>query len=130
LKLTARLLLTLPFVLVTFLYLRQQLSENGCWGLIELIYTIVLWIFLALTFILSVVVIIRKRKSQALKVEPYSLTITLVTFIALMIGGIWSEELKGAKWIVARNQNYNGTIIIARVDIKEKWNIHSLFERS
>lgn len=107
-KLTARLLLTFPFVLVTSLYLRLQLSDNGCCGLIELIYTIALLIFLALTFAISIVATLRKRQSQTLKAEPYSLTTTLVTLLALLIGGLWGDNLKGAKWIEAKSQNYNG----------------------
>ncbi len=88
--------------------MRLQLSDNGCWGLIELIYTIALWIFLALTFIISVIATFRKRQSQTLKTEPYSLTVTVVTLLALLIGGLWGDNLKGAKWIEARSQNYNG----------------------
>ncbi len=107
-KLTARLLLTLPFVLVTILYLRLQLSSNGCWGLVELVYNIVLWILLALTFVISIVVTLGKRQSQTFKAEPYSFTITLITLIALLIGGLWGDTSKGAKWIEARSQNYNG----------------------
>ena len=107
-KLRSRLLLTLPFVLVTLLYLRLQLSYNGCWGLIELIYTVVLWIFLALTFAISVVATLRKRQSQTLKAEPYSLTVTLVTILALLAGGLWGDNLKGAKLFEARSQKYNG----------------------
>lgn len=106
-KLTTRLLLTLPFVLVTILYLRLQLSSNGCWGLIELVYNIVLWILLALTFVISIVVALGKRQSQKFKAEPYSLTITLITLLALLIGVLWGDTSKGAKWIVARSQNYN-----------------------
>jgi hypothetical protein len=107
-KLTARLLLTLPFALATFLYLRLRLSENGCWGLIELVYSIALWIFLALTFAISIVATLRKRQSQTFKAEPYSLTVTLVTLLTLLVGGIWGDNLKGKKWIEARSQNYNG----------------------
>jgi hypothetical protein len=106
-KLTARLLLTLPFVLVSFLYLRLQLSDNGCWGLIELVYTVTLWIFLALTFIISAIATLRKSQSQNLKAEPYALTITLITLLALIIGGLGGNSLKGAKWIQAKSQNYN-----------------------
>ncbi len=106
-KLTARLLLTLPFVFVTFLYLRLQLSDEGCWGLIDLIYCVALWIFLALTFSISVVATLRKRQSERLKAEPYSLTIILVTLLALIVGGLWGDNLQGATWMKARSQNYN-----------------------
>ena len=107
-KLTTRLLLTLPFVLVTILYFRLQLSSKGCWGLVELVYNIVLWILLALTFVISIVVTLGKRQSQTFKAEPYSFTITLITLLALLIGGLWGDTSKGAKWIEARSQNYNG----------------------
>jgi len=98
-KLIVRLLLTLPFVFVTFLYLREQLSDNGCRGLIELVYAVAIWIFLALTFIVSISATLRKRQSQKLKAEPYSLIITL---LALIIAGLWGDNLKGAKWIEAK----------------------------
>jgi O-antigen/teichoic acid export membrane protein len=104
-NLIVRLLLTLPFVFVTFLYLRGQLSDNGCWGLIELVYTVAFWIFLALTFIVSISATLRKRQSQKIKAEPYSLIITLLTLLALIIAGLWGDNLKGAKWI---EQTQNG----------------------
>lgn len=106
-KLPVGLLLALPFVLVTFLYLRLELSDNGCRGLMELLYTVALWIFLAITFTISIVATPRKRESDRLKVEPYTFTITLATLIALIVGGFWGEHIKGAIWIEARSQNYN-----------------------
>ena len=106
-KLTTRLLLTLPFIVLTLLYLRLNLSDNGCWGLIELIYSVGLWIFLAVTFIISTIATLRKKQSERLKAEPYSLTITLVTLFTLIVVGLWGDNLKGAKWVEAKSQNYN-----------------------
>jgi hypothetical protein len=35
------------------------------------------------------------------------LTITLVTLLALIIGELWGDIIKGEKWIEAKSQNYN-----------------------
>ena len=104
-NLIARILLTLPFIFVTFLYLKLNLSDNGCSGLIELIFTVGLWILLPITFIISVVATMRKRQSEKLKVEPYSFMITVVTLLTLVIAMIYGGNLKGAKWIEAKSKN-------------------------
>jgi hypothetical protein len=93
--------------MATYLYVKLELSDNGCWGLIELVYTVVLWVSLAVTFIISTVSTLRKRQSDKLKAEPYTLAITLVTLVTLIVGGFWGDNLKGAKWIDARSQNYS-----------------------
>ena len=105
-KLIARILLTLPFILVTFLYLKLNLSDNGCSGLIELIYTVGFWVLLPITFIISVVATMRKRQSEKLKVEPYSFMITVATLLTLVIAMIYGGNLKGAKWIEAKSKNH------------------------
>lgn len=105
-KLATRLLLTLPFVVVTFLYLRLNLADNGCWGLIELMYSVILWILLAITFVLALVATLRKRQSEGLKAERFSLTITFLTLIALVFGGLWGDNLKGSVWLEAKTEGY------------------------
>ena len=87
--------------------MKLNLSDNSCWGLIELIYSVGLWIFLTITFIISLVATLRKRQSERLKAEPYSFTITLVTLLTLIVVALWGDNLKGAKWIEAKSQNYN-----------------------
>ena len=106
-KLTARILLTLPFLIATFLYFKLNLSDNGCSRLIELIYAIGLWIFLVISFLLSIVAIVLKSQSEKLKAEPYSLVIAIVTLLTLIVAIIWGDNLKGEKWIEAKSQNYN-----------------------
>ena len=105
-KLVTRLLLTLPFVVVTFLYLRLILADNGCWGLIELMYSVVLWILLTITFVLALIATLRKRQSEQIKAERFSLTITLLTLTALVIGGLWGNNLKGSVWLEAKTEGY------------------------
>jgi hypothetical protein len=106
-KLSARLLLILPFIVVTILYLRLNLASNGCWGLIEVIYSFILWVLLAATFTLAIVATLRKRQSQKLKAEPATLTVIIITLLVLIAGMFFSEIFKGAKWIDAKSENYN-----------------------
>jgi len=82
------------------------LADNGCWGLIELMYSVILWILLVITFILALVATLRKRQSERLRAERFSLTITLFTLTALVVGGFWGDNLKGSVWLEAKTQGY------------------------
>lgn len=106
-KLSARLLLTLPFILAIVLYWRLNLADTGCWGLIEVIYSIIIWVLLAVTFTLAIIATLRKRKPQKIKAESITLAITTITLLALIAGMFFSEYFKGAKWIDAKSENYN-----------------------
>lgn len=100
-KLVTRLLLTLPFIIVTFLYLKLNLADNGCWGLIEGMYTIVLFILFAVTIPLAFWATYRKRQTSNGKLEPLTLTITTLTLCVLIGGKIFGEDFKGRTWIYA-----------------------------
>jgi len=106
-KLKGRLLLTLPFATVTFLYLKFQWADNGCWGLVELAYTIILCTLLALSFALALYAVLGKRQSGKFSAEPYSLTIAFITLCSLIIGLSLGDTLKGAIWIRATRQKHN-----------------------
>lgn len=106
-KLTRRLILTLPFVAVTFLIFKFQLADNGCRGLIELVYSIILRTLLALSFALALFAVLGKRQSQKRSAEPYSLTIIIITLTSTVISLLLGDTLKGSIWIKATNQNEN-----------------------
>ena len=103
LKLTTRLLLTVPHVFVTFLFLRLNLSDNGCSGLIEFFYNSFLSILLVIVIPLAFITAFRKRQSNNGKAEPFTLTIAILTTAILLIGIIFGDDLKGNKWIIAES---------------------------
>jgi len=86
---------------VTFLYLHLNLSDEGCWGLIEGTYTVLLFILFTVTIPVAFIAAYRKRQTHTKKPEPITLTITLVTLAVLIIGKIFGEDFKGSIWISA-----------------------------
>jgi hypothetical protein len=108
-KLTRRLLLTLPFGAVTFFYLKFQLADNGCAVLIELVYTFILWTLLALSFALALFAVLGKRQSQKRSAEPYSLTITIIALSSIVISLLLGDTLKDSIWIKATSQKNNSS---------------------
>lgn len=82
--------------------MRLNLSDNGCTGLIEGIYIILLFILFAVTIPLSLMATFRKRQSHNKKPEPITLSITLFTFCVLIIGKGFGDDFKGSKWIYAK----------------------------
>lgn len=106
-KLIIRLLLTLPFIIVTTLYLKLNLADNGCWGLIEGLYTIVLYIFFVVTIPLAIWATLRKRQIKDGKPEPVTLTIFILTLSVLIGGKNFGEHFKGDTWIYAETSRQN-----------------------
>ena len=93
--------MTFPLVIVTFLYLRFRLADNGCFGLIEIMYSILLFILFVITITFSVIAIFRKRPGYYKRPEPISLTIFLLTILVLIVGFFLGNTLKGRQWIYA-----------------------------
>jgi hypothetical protein len=100
-RLYLRLLLTLPFVLLSFFYCKNEFADNSCRGLIELLLQ---WTLFPITFFLSAVAIFLKRKVHKFKPEPYSLTVTVTPLICFWILSAFSDSLKGAIWIKAEDK--------------------------
>ena len=92
---------------MTLLYLRLNLADSGCSGLIEYTYTILLFILFAVTLPLSFTASFRKRQLQNKGPEPITLTITLLTLFVLIIGKTFGEDLKGKQWIYAEANTHN-----------------------
>ena len=86
---------------MTFFYLRLNLADNGCWGLIEVMYTVLLFILFIVTIPVAFIAAYRKRQTHTKKPEPITLTITLVTLAVLIIWKIFGEDFKGSIWIYA-----------------------------
>ncbi|MGN6211001.1 hypothetical protein [Parafilimonas sp.] len=98
-KLSTRLLLTLPFILVTYFYLRFSLADNGCTGLMDFFFGGVYIILFGVSLWLAFRATLRKREHSKRKPEPISLTITLVTLAILIVGRIFGQDFKGNTWI-------------------------------
>lgn len=92
---------------MTSLYLRLNLADNGCTGLIEVMSTILLFILFAVTIPLSFMATFRKRQLYNKKPEPITLTITILALCVLIIGKVFGEGFKGRQWIYAKANIHN-----------------------
>jgi len=85
--------------------LRLYLSANGCWGLIEYFYIIILFILFTITIFLALWASLRKREHKNNEAEPITLTIIILTFLILIGGRIFEDKIKGDVWIKAEDKN-------------------------
>ncbi len=106
-KLFARFLLTVPFVVVAFGYYNFADPDENCQGLADLIIDVVFYIFLLLTGILAFVGTLRKRQSEKLKAEPITFSITLFTVLFLLYNSTLRGHTNGDKWIYSQSKNSN-----------------------
>lgn len=100
-KHSIRFLLTVPFILITFFYLRISLDDNGCSGLMDLLFGALFITLFAVSIWLAFRAIYPKLELNKRKPEPISLTITLVTLAILIAGKIFGQDIKGSTWIYA-----------------------------
>ena len=92
---------------MTFLYLKLNLADNGCWGLIEGMYTVILFILFAVTIPIAFGATLRKRQINNRKPEPIALTISILTLFVLIGGKFFGEDFKGRTWIYAETSRQN-----------------------
>ena len=101
-KLLTRLLLAVPFIVVTYFYLRFTLADSGCSGLLDLFFGIVFIILFAVSVWLAFRGAFRKREINKGTPEPITLTITLLTLTLLIVGKFFGQDFKGSTWIYAK----------------------------
>ena len=128
-KLIVRLLLTLPFSIVTFFYLKSNLAEEGCSGLIDLMVGLIFLILFIVSIFLAYKGCSNKHKlNNKRNFEPLTFSIIVITFIILLIGRIFGNRFKGEIWMSANSyqKNYylenqelllrkNGTFVITSI---------------
>ena len=101
-KHSTRLLLTVPFILVTFFYLRISLDDDGCSGLMDLFFGALFITLFAVSIWLTFRALYPKQELSKRIPEPISLTITLITLAILIVGKIFGQDFKGSTWIYAK----------------------------
>jgi hypothetical protein len=104
LKLVKRLLLTLPFVLVTLVYNYFNDPDDMCQGLADMVRNVLLYTFLLLTLTLAVFAISEKQQFANLKFEPFSMTVTILTLIFLLFSFFYRGHTNGEIYLTAENK--------------------------
>ena|GEM_PF-6712750 len=106
-KLYLRLLLTIPFVVVTFGYYKIANPDAVCNGPISAIIMLILWGLLLLTGVLAAFAMLRKSKVEKQTPEPITLLISVVTLLFVIYNMMFRGHRNGDKWIYAENINSN-----------------------
>ena len=96
-----RLFLVTPFVLLTGYFIKHRLRTEGCDGFVEIFFNLILFFFIAISFVLCVIAITRKRE----KPEKISLTVTLLTILILTATFIIGDRIYGRVWLISQNFN-------------------------
>jgi hypothetical protein len=107
LKLAIRLLLTLPFVLVTLVYHYFNDPDNICQGLADMVRNALLYVFLLVTLTLAAFANFKKRQHTNLKFEPISMTLTILTLILLGYSFFDRGHTTGETYLTAENRTVN-----------------------
>jgi high-affinity K+ transport system ATPase subunit B len=103
-KFYKRLLLTIPFIIVTIWYCRFNDPDEKCEGLANLMIKGFFIFLLLVTIIIALIGIFHRQRLQKTKFEPISLSITILTFLILIFCTFSSGHTKGQKWIEAENK--------------------------
>jgi glucan phosphoethanolaminetransferase (alkaline phosphatase superfamily) len=83
-KFYKRLLLTIPFIIVTIGYCRFNDPDEKCEGLANLMIKGFFIFLLLVTIIIALIGIFHRQRLQKTKFEPISLSIAILTFLILI----------------------------------------------
>jgi len=122
LKFYSRLLLTIPFIIVTIGYCKFNNPDEKCQGLANLMLNGFFILLLLTTLILALRGIFRKRKLNKTKFEPITFSITTVTFIILILYPLLAGHTRGVKWISAENKDYTQLISRQNLTLRKNGN--------
>ncbi|MFY7964635.1 MAG: hypothetical protein ACOVO1_07045 [Chitinophagaceae bacterium] len=122
-----RLLLTLPFIIISYFVISSRFEKDGCSALIEIVFLVVEFIILVLCFMLAIVTSLKKRQSGKLKIEPTSGIIIFLTSLILFVSVLFPELLKSKITIEAINKDF-GTIIGNQKMLLRKNNTATFYE--
>ncbi len=106
-KLHVRLLLTIPFAIVTLGYYHIANPDLVCNGLLSTILFIPIYCILLLTVILAFYATFRKKQLNEKIPEPISLSISLITVLVLIYSLTLRGHRNGEEWIRAESQSVN-----------------------
>jgi hypothetical protein len=104
-KLYIRLLLTIPFVLVTFVFYKLSNPDAVCNGPLTAIIMVVVYGSLLLIGIFAAVAAFRKKQFDKPTPEPITLTISLITLLFIIYDMTFRGHTNGDIWIEAENKN-------------------------
>lgn len=105
-KLYLRLLLTIPFIVVTFGYYKICNPDEICNSPLSALIIIAVYCILLLTGILATIATFHKRQSDK-TLEPISLSILLITSLFIIYNLTLRGHRSGDEWIHAENKNLN-----------------------
>jgi len=100
-----RLLLTLPFVIVTAGYYKIDNPDEMCNSPLSAIIFLAIYCILFLTGILAFTATFRKRPRDKPTPEPISLSISSIAMLLIIYNLTLRGHRKGDEWIHAKNKN-------------------------
>lgn len=106
-KLHKRLLLTLPFIVVTFGFYKLSNPDAVCKGPISAIVMLISLGLLLLTGILAAIATLRKGQFDKPRPDPITLSISMITLLFIIYSMTIRGHRKGDIWIEAENKNLN-----------------------
>jgi hypothetical protein len=110
-----RLILVTPFVLLTGYFIKHRLRTEGCDGFVEIFFNLILFFLIAISIVLCVIVITRKRE----KFEKISLTITLLTILTLIVILIIGDKIYGRVWLISQTFNDRHEISRQKITLRK-----------
>ncbi|MFT3705550.1 MAG: hypothetical protein QM802_24485 [Agriterribacter sp.] len=122
-KLYKRLLLTIPFVVVTFGYYKLDNPDEICLGPIYAIIMIAVYGVLLLTGFLAAVATFRRRPTDDKPTpEPITLSISLVALLFIVYDLTLRGHRNGEKWIDAECKNLSDMAESQRLSLRKNGN--------
>ena len=91
----------------SYFYLDLYLSDEGCWGMIQAVTAIALFLGMIITGTFVLIAVFRKRQTEKIKFEPITLTIILLTITTIIVCRLLGDNFKGKVWIYAEVSNNN-----------------------
>jgi len=101
-----RLLLISPFLIASYFLISSQLADYGCNGFIDATFFLAKLIICFIFFIYAVIISLRKRQSEKLKIEPISGVIILITFVIVFISIANKDVFIGKIILEAEGTNF------------------------
>lgn len=100
-----RVLLTIPFVVVTYGYYKVVNPDEYCNGPLSAMIILAIYSFLLLTGVLAGVATFRKRQYDKQTPEPISLFILVIALLFILYNLTLRGHRNGEVWIHAENKN-------------------------
>ena len=103
-KIYNRLLLTVPFAIVTYGFCKFNDPDDKCSGIADLITEILFYVALLVTVIFAFIGALRNRPRDKFRFSPVSLAIIIFSILALVYNSSFRGHTKGDIWLNAESK--------------------------